>query len=526
MHNHPKRTLLTLRLKLLAAFFLLFVALLGTMLGTWWTLDRINQQADRMAQRYAPQIERISDIQVLMFRISLEARHAMLVTDPADAAATVARIVAFREQKMKLFEEFEANITTERGREIAAQIRAADVEFWRLGQQAVGMVQAGDVPGAFRLLSTDLVPARDRMVGHIVELRELQQQLMADAIAEADRVAFLAKITLAALCTLVLLIAAWMVWSVLRMMDGAFNRAQSVTRQIAGGELDTQVWVRPGDEFGKLFASISSMQQRLNEVVSHVRQTSTHVVRAASELDHTNHDLSHVTGQQSAAIEATAEHARSMTGAIESSASNADNVSRLAGKASEIASQGGQAVTEVVQEMQRIDEASRRISEIVSVIDGIAFQTNILALNAAVEAARAGEQGRGFAVVAGEVRSLAQRSTQAAREVKQLIETSTQRVQTGSAAAENAGQTMQRVVESVDELSRLMGSIAQATAQQRASAQELDRAVGSLNESARSSAAVVQRSQETAARLRDQAHDLDETMGAFHAEGGSGLQRA
>ncbi|MCM2478863.1 MCP four helix bundle domain-containing protein [Serpentinimonas maccroryi] len=173
MHNHPKRTLLTLRLKLLAAFFLLFVALLGTMLGTWWTLDRINQQADRMAQRYAPQIERISDIQVLMFRISLEARHAMLVTDPADAAATVARIVAFREQKMKLFEEFEANITTERGREIAAQIRAADVEFWRLGQQAVGMVQAGDVPGAFRLLSTDLVPARDRMVGHIVELREL-----------------------------------------------------------------------------------------------------------------------------------------------------------------------------------------------------------------------------------------------------------------------------------------------------------------------------------------------------------------
>ncbi|WP_029462757.1 methyl-accepting chemotaxis protein [Serpentinimonas barnesii] len=517
MQNRSTRAHLSLRQKLIAAFLLLFVALLGTMAGTWWTFDRIDQQADRMAQRYAPQIERISDIQVLMFRISLEARHAMLVTDPADGAATVARIVAFREQKMKLFEEFEAHITTDRGREIAAQIRAADVEFWRLGQQAVGMVQAGDVPGAFRLLSTDLVPARDRMVGHIVELRQWQQQLMAEAIAEADRVAFLAKITLAALSTLVLLIAAWMVWSVLRMMEGAFARAQSVTRQIAGGELDTQVWVRPGDEFGKLFDSISSMQQRLNEVVSRVRQTSTDVVRAASELDHTNHDLSHVTGQQSEAIEATAEHARSMTGAIESSASNADNVSRLAGKASEIASQGGQAVTEVVQEMQRIDEASRRISEIVSVIDGIAFQTNILALNAAVEAARAGEQGRGFAVVAGEVRSLAQRSTQAAREVKQLIETSTQRVQTGSAAAENAGQTMQRVVESVDELSRLMGSIAQATAQQRASAQELDRAVGSLHDSSQQSADVVQRSQETAARLRQQANDLDETMGAFRA---------
>jgi len=515
--KHNTRSFFTLRQKLVASFALLFVTLAASGVAAWWTLDHIGGQADRMAQRYAPQIERISDIQVLMFRISLEARHAMLVTSPEDGAATVGRIVAFREQKMRLFDEFEANITTDRGREIAAQIRAADVEFWRLGQQAVGMVQAGDVPGAFRLLSTDLVPARDRMVGHIVELRAWQQQLMTEAIAEADRVAIVAKLTMAAVCTLVLLISAWMVWSVLRMMEGAFARAQSVTRQIAGGELGAEVWVRPGDEFGKLFDSISGMQQRLNEVVSRVRQTSEDVVRAASELDHTNHDLSHVTGQQSEAIEATAEHARNMTGAIESSARSADNVSRLAGKASEIASQGGQAVTEVVQEMQRIDEASRRISEIVSVIDGIAFQTNILALNAAVEAARAGEQGRGFAVVAGEVRSLAQRSAQAAKEVKQLIEVSTQRVKTGSAAAENAGQTMQRVVHSVDELSHLMGSIAQATAQQRASAQELDRAVSALNASAQQSASVVQRSQETASRLREQANDLDGTMGAFRA---------
>jgi len=354
-------------------------------------------------------------------------------------------------------------------------------------------------------------------VGHIVELRAWQQHLMTEAIAEADRVAIVAKLTLAAISALVLLISAWMVWSVLRMMEGAFARAQSVTRQIAGGELDTQVWVRPGDEFGTLFDSISSMQQRLNEVVSRVRQTSEDVVSAASDLDHTNHDLRQVSDNQIEAIESTAEHARSMTEAIETSAGSADNVSRLAGKASEIASQGGKAVTEVVQEMQRIDDASRRISEIVSVIDGIAFQTNILALNAAVEAARAGEQGRGFAVVAGEVRSLAQRSAQAAKEVKQLIEVSTQRVKTGSAAAENAGQTMQRVVHSVDELSHLMGSIAQATAQQRASAQELDRAVRALNASAQQSASVVQRSQETASRLREQANDLDGTMGAFRA---------
>ena len=514
--SFPARERLSVRQKLVGAFALLFVTLVATTVAAWWTLDRIGDHSDRMAQRYAPQIERISDVQVLMFRISLEARHLMLVDTEAERNETLARIVGFREAKMALLSEFEAGISTEQGLEILSRIRAADVAFWRLAQEVAGKAMAGDSAGAFAQLEAELVDARNAMLVPIGEQRKWQQQLMANAIEESDRIAFIAKSALSAVCVLVLLISVWTVWSVLRMMEGAFARAQNVTNHIAGGRLDSDVYVRKGDEFGSLFASIVNMQERLNEVVGRVRQTSAQVIEAASELDRTNQDLRDVSETQNHSIEATAEHARSMSGAIETSASSADNVSRLAAKAAEIASQGGQAVGSVVQEMQRIGEASRRISEIVSVIDGIAFQTNILALNAAVEAARAGEQGRGFAVVAGEVRSLAQRSTQAAREVKQLIETSTQRVQTGSAAAENAGQTMQRVVDSVAELSSLMGSIAQATAQQRSSAQEMDRAVEALNQTASTSATVVQRSQATAAALRDQAQRLDETMGAFN----------
>ncbi|WP_171816041.1 methyl-accepting chemotaxis protein [Serpentinimonas barnesii] len=512
--------------KLVFTIVVLFSTLAITSFASWVILNYLGNHSERLAQQHMPQVQRIADAQVLMFRISLEARQAMLVSDTAAKQQSLERIGAFRQQKLELLQQFEAAIDTERGREIFAQIRAADADFWRLAQQVAGKIQAGDSAGAFALLQSDLVPARDRVLQGMAEQRQWQQEKVDSALQSTERITFNTKLALAVVTSLVFLIAAYNAHTFMLTMRSSFARVQRVAHRIANARSTETDPPNRGDEFSSLFATIADMEQRLNAVVSKVRQASGQVLSAAAELDQSSADLRTVTDQQTGAIESSAEHARSMTGAIESSASNADNVSRLAGKASEIASQGGQAVTEVVQEMQRIDEASRRISEIVSVIDGIAFQTNILALNAAVEAARAGEAGRGFAVVAGEVRSLAQRSTQAAREVKQLIETSTQRVQTGSVAAQNAGQTMQRVVESVDELSRLMGSIAQATAQQRASAQELDRAVGSLNESARSSAAVVQRSQETAARLRDQAHDLDETMGAFHAEGGSGLQRA
>jgi methyl-accepting chemotaxis protein len=507
---------LPVRRKLALSFGLLFFTLVCTTAASWVALTQIESQAEKLAQRYAPQIERISDVQVLMFRISLEARHAMLVTNEQERAATIGRIVRFRQEMLDTLKVFESNITTAKGKEILQNIRAADGEFWRLGQEVVGKVQAGDNAGAFAQLNTQLVPARDRMIGHIVEQRQWQQQLMINAVDEANRTAVNTKLALLIVTVLAIFATGWLAVSLIKMMRGAFSRARAVTTSIAGGRLDTEVYVRKGDEFGDLFESIVNMQERLSEVVSRVRQTSSQVLVAASDLDQTNQELRLATEAQLSAIEDTAAYAHKMSSAVDSTAESAGNINRLASKASQVASEGGRAVSQVVQEMRGIDEASRRISEIVGVIDGIAFQTNILALNAAVEAARAGEQGRGFAVVAGEVRTLAQRSAQAAREVKQLIEDSAQRVRSGTSAADNAGSTIKLVVESVDELSRVMLSIAEATAQQRDSAQQMNHSVSAITESARQNAEVVQRSHATAVGLREQALDLDTTVGAFN----------
>ena len=504
--------------KLIISFALLLLSLIGVTALSWRTLDSVEDSARRVATHYAPQLNRISDAQVLMFRLSLEARHAMLVKTPQELEETLQRVGALRKQMLDHLSAFERDITTDEGRERFRKIRDADTVFWRLAGEVVTKIQAGDVDGAFAQLKGDLVPARDAMVKAITEQRGWQEQLITRSVEAASESAMFTKKVVLALALFTFALAVWIAWSLTSMIRGAFMRARTITERIAAGELGSEIYVKPGDEFGYLFASLANMQASLVQVLGGMRSVARQVAQASAEIDVTARDLAQGTDSQSNAIAGTTAATARMTESARGSAASVDTVSGLASEASRVATEGGQVVAQVVEKMRGIDDSSRKIGEIVNVIDGIAFQTNILALNAAVEAARAGEQGRGFAVVATEVRNLAQRSAAAAREVKALIAESAQRVESGSALVERAGQTMSAIVQSVQQVTDVMGEIAAAARDQAAGVESVNRAIGEIESAARRNAERVARTQDAATELRTQAEALDRAVGQFRFE--------
>jgi methyl-accepting chemotaxis protein len=262
-------------------------------------------------------------------------------------------------------------------------------------------------------------------------------------------------------------------------------------------------------------AQLKVMQESLAKVVSHVRGGSESVETASAEIAQGNHDLSARTEQQASALEETAASMEQLSAAVKQNADSARQANQLAMSASSVAITGGEVVSQVVQTMKGINESSRRISDIIQVIDGIAFQTNILALNAAVEAARAGEQGRGFAVVASEVRSLAGRSAEAAKEIKSLINASVERVEQGTALVDQAGSTMTEVVGSIRRVTDIMGEISAASSEQASGVAQVGEAVTQMDQTTQQNAALVEQMAAAASSLKSQANDLVSTVAVF-----------
>ena len=290
--------------------------------------------------------------------------------------------------------------------------------------------------------------------------------------------------------------------------------------RIAGGDLTARIEARNTNEIGLLFAALKRMQESLTRTVSAVRRGVDEINVGSREISAGNTDLSSRTEQQAASLEETAASMEQLASTVKQNADNARQANQLAASASDVAERGGSAVSEVVTTMQAISASSRKISEIVSVIDGIAFQTNILALNAAVEAARAGEQGKGFAVVAGEVRSLAQRSAQAAKEIKGLIEDSVGKVGAGSQQVERAGATMQEIVASVKRVTDIMGEISAASEEQSSGIDQVNRAVSQMDEVTQQNAALVEEAAAAAGSLQEQAQRLAEAVAVFKINAG------
>ncbi len=306
-----------------------------------------------------------------------------------------------------------------------------------------------------------------------------------------------------------------------RSITGPVSQAVSVASAVAEGNLTVEVKVQGSNELGQLMQALAKMRDHLSTVVTSVRQGSEGVATASAQIAAGNHDLSSRTESQASALEQTAASMEELSATVKQNADSARQANQLAMNASTVAIKGGDVVSQVVDTMKGINESSRRISDIIQVIDGIAFQTNILALNAAVEAARAGEQGRGFAVVASEVRSLAGRSAEAAKEIKALISASVQRVEQGTALVDNAGTTMTEVVNSIRRVTDIMGEISAASNEQSLGVSQVGEAVTQMDQVTQQNAALVEEMAAAATSLKSQAQELVQTVAVFKLSGSS-----
>ncbi|WP_238875872.1 methyl-accepting chemotaxis protein [Achromobacter xylosoxidans] len=436
-------------------------------------------------------------------------------TDPRTAETLFARIDTNRKTIDQALETLRPLFRTEDERQklrLLEDVRGRYVKSF----QGVGvLLKRGERDAARQRLLEETLPLLDGLQDRVIEISRIQSAEMVDAGADSQRVIDNAGMLNLILSGLAVVLGGLFAWRVSKSITAPLAQAVSVAETVARGDLGQPILAVTRDETGRLLRALHDMQDKLAGTVRTIRAGSETISSAAGQIAAGNTDLSSRTEEQAASLEETAASMEELASTVKQNADNARQANQLAASASEVAQRGGAVVSAVVSTMGDISASSRKISEIVSVIDGIAFQTNILALNAAVEAARAGEQGKGFAVVAGEVRSLAQRSAQAAREVKTLIEASVSKVAEGAGQAENAGTTMQEVVASVKRVTDIMGEIAAASQEQASGIEQVNRAVSQMDEVTQQNAALVEEAAAAAGSMQDQAHALVRAVGVF-----------
>ena len=375
--------------------------------------------------------------------------------------------------------------------------------------------EAGDTEAAVSEFETGFMPSVNKYQEGIARFSKLQGEKLAARTLEqqdAQEQNFWLSLGITAV---IVVFAAGLIVGLARHIRHALDRATLMAETVAGGDLKVRSGSTAGDEFGHLMRAMDGMAESLSVVVGRVRSSTAHLKDASGEIAQGNQDLSERTERQASHLQQTAVTMADLTEAVRHTADNAGEAARLADQARQVADHGGEMVGRVVDTMSRIEQSSKRIEEIISVIDGISFQTNILALNAAVEAARAGEQGRGFAVVAAEVRNLAQRSAAAAKEIKSLIVDSSEKVRDGGEQVDAAGKNMKELVQSVNQVSQLIADISKSTSSQRTGIAEVGASVSEIDRSTQQNAALVEEAAAAAGSMRSQALQLDEAVMSF-----------
>ena len=396
-----------------------------------------------------------------------------------------------------------------------AEISRIDAALQKPFKQALGQALAFDGEGAIKTIVTQIDPLNQAALAEMDQLVEHANATTKAVLTEAAaRDLQLKEITLV-VSALAIAAGAVFAWLITRTIAGPLHKAVSIAERVAAGDLTSQIEASGKDEITRLYAALRTMNGSLATMVGNVRAGTDSIGTASREIAAGNFDLSSRTEQQASALEETAASMEELTATVRQNADNALQANALAESASGVARRGGEVVEQVVTTMGAINASSKKIVDIISVIDSIAFQTNILALNAAVEAARAGEQGRGFAVVASEVRSLAQRSATAAKEIKALIDDSVANVGVGSTLVAQAGETMHEIVSSVQRVTAIIAEIRSASAEQSTGIEEVNQAIGQMDQTTQQNAALVEQAAASAESLQDQAASLGRLVSVF-----------
>ncbi|RIK97330.1 MAG: methyl-accepting chemotaxis protein [Burkholderiales bacterium] len=500
-------------LVLVGLLSLLLVAIGG--LGLYG-IEKTDASVETVYRSNTVPMGQIAEIQERLLRNRLAIAVALVTPDTETIQRSTAQVEENIAAITRVWDSYFAGIVAPKEKELASTFAVNRGRFVQEGlRPAVAALRAKDVDGANRIVVERIRPLYEPVGVGIQDLK--QYQLDAAALEFETAVARYRQIRAISVTTIVLGVgfAALFGFLLIRGISRSLGDAVRASNAVAEGDLTVQIDVHGRDEIAELQRSLATMKESLARVVGDVRGNAEGVALASTQIAQGNLDLSSRTEEQASALEETAASMEELSSTVRQNADNARLADQLAKSASTVAEQGGQVVGEVIETMKGINDSSRRIADIIGVIDGIAFQTNILALNAAVEAARAGQQGRGFAVVASEVRSLAQRSAEAAKEIKELITTSVEQVSHGAQLVDKAGETMAEVVKSVVRVSDIMGEINSASTEQSAGVSQVSEAVSQMDHNTQQNAALVEESAAAAESLKDQAQRLVEAVAVF-----------
>ncbi|WP_305878727.1 methyl-accepting chemotaxis protein [Aquabacterium sp. CECT 9606] len=501
--------------RLTATLALLVSIIVGLSGLALWQMGKMRTSTYEITSNWLPSVSLVNAMNTNTsdFRLG-EVRH-VLSTDDAEMAQIEKDIAVVKAGFDKNHDAYIKLISSDEERKLYESFAADWKSYLAMHEQLIAASRKNETERARVILNKETLPVYDRFSATLLKLVELNNKGGADESVTADRAYAQARTSLLVGVVAALGIAVVAGWWLVRSIARPLANAVTAADRAAAGDFTQAIQADGDDEAAQVLKALARMQVNLTNVVSGVRANSESVSTASAQIAQGNQDLSQRTEEQASALQQTAATMEQLNTTVRNNADNAKQANQLAQGASEIAAQGGEVVGQVVTTMQGISDSSRKIGDIIGVIDGIAFQTNILALNAAVEAARAGEQGRGFAVVASEVRTLAQRSAEAAKEIKTLIGRSVEQVEQGTVLVDQAGKTMGEIVGSIRRVSDIVAEISSASQEQSDGITQVGNAVGQMDQVTQQNAALVEESAAAAESLKGQAQQLVQSVAVF-----------